>query len=58
MVVDSETSQFSSPHRNKRAFELKGQNRRWYGYCFFGKVIEAWNVVDKIAKTRPVFGGT
>ena len=48
---DSATAQFFINHVDNAFLDHTGKNRRGWGYCVFGKVVDGMDVVDKIADT-------
>ena len=47
----SATTQFFINHVDNAFLDHTGKNRRGWGYCVFGKVVDGMDVVDKIAET-------
>ena len=58
MDINSATCQFFINLKDNSALDHKGTGAREYGYAVFGKVIEGWDVVEKIKGVKTTTKGS
>ncbi len=58
MDINSATCQFFINLKDNTALDHKGKGAREYGYAVFGKVIEGWDVVEKIKGVKTTTKGS
>jgi len=52
MNINSATSQFFINLRDNAGLDHRDNTTKGYGYAVFGKVVDGWNVIEKIASVK------